>query len=96
MNSTFGTYRDGHVDLDSTVDWPEGSRVAVSPKSERVGMRESEWPDSDEGRNVLLKRMEQMEPLELTVEDEIEIPAARGAVREASINAVRRQMDGDR
>jgi len=73
MSSTSGTYRDGHVDLDSMLDWPEGSRVTVSPMSESIGMRESEWPDNGEGRDALLRRMEDIEPLELTAEDETAI-----------------------
>jgi hypothetical protein len=32
MNEVFGIYRDGHVELESIVDWPNGLSVAIVPQ----------------------------------------------------------------
>ena len=84
-----GTYHAGRVDLDKDVDWPEGCRVRVALE---YGLREGDWPDTPENRAEILRRMEAIEPLELTAEDEAEIAAARTAVREVTLAAVRKQM----
>ncbi len=86
MSRVLGTYRDGRIVLDSTVDWPDGARVAI------VAPAEPEEPDSPEARAEWLARVDAVQPLELSPEDEAEIAAARAAVRQASLEAVRRQM----
>ena len=65
-----GTYRGGRIELDESVDWPEGRRVSVVAESATLGLREEEWPDTPENRAEILRRMEAVEPLELTAEDE--------------------------
>ena len=92
MNVVHGTYREGRVDLDAAVDWPNGSRVAVLPSNDSVGLVESDWPDCPETRAALLQRLDAIEPLELTPADEAETRAAREAVRQASVRAVRERM----
>ena len=92
MNVVHGTYREGRVDLDAAVDWPNGSRVAVLPSNDSVGLVESDWPDSPETQAALLQRLDAIEPLDLTPADEAEIEAAREAVRQASVRAVRERM----
>lgn len=84
-----GTYHAGRIDLDKQVDWPEGCRVRVALE---YGMREEDWPDTPENRAEILRRMEAVEPLEFTPEEEAEIEAARAAVREVTLAAVRKQM----
>ena len=84
-----GTYHAGRVDLDKQVDWPDGCRVRVALE---YGMREEDWPDTPEELEALLKRMDSFEPVEFTAEDEAEIEAARAAVREVTLAAVRKQM----
>ena len=92
MNVVHGTYREGRVDLDAPVDWRNGSRVAVLASNDSVGLVESDWPDSPDRRAALLQRLDAIEPLELTPADEAEIGAAREAVRQASVRAVRERM----
>ena len=92
MNAIHGTYRNGHVDLDTPVSWTEGARVTVLAPEERIGMTEAEWPDTPEGIAELIARIRTIEPLDITPEEEAEIRSAREAVREVSIEAVRRQM----
>lgn len=92
MSTIHGTYRDGRVELDSPVDWPNGSRVALFPENGHVGLQEADWLDSPQSRAALLARIDAIEPLELTAQDEAEIAAAREAVRKASMRVVRKQI----
>ncbi len=95
LDIVHGTFRNGRVELDEPVDWPDGSRVEVSAESESIGMREEDWPQTPEGIAALVARMEAFEPLEFTPEEEAEIAAARQAVREVTIAAVRKKMGLD-
>ncbi len=92
MSTVTGTYRQGQVQLDTPVDWQEGVRVRVVREEEAVGMREEDWPTTPEGIRELVARMEALEPLELTPEDEAEIEAARAEVKRVTLEAVRKQM----
>lgn len=92
MDQMTGTYRGGLVVLDAPADWPDGTRVVVKQPSEMRGLSEEEWPTTPEGVAALLQRIDAIEPLELTPEDEIEIAAAREAVRQKTLEAVRRKM----
>ena len=96
MSALEGTYRQGHIVLDQRVDWAEGTRVIVERRSEH-GLLEGVWPDdgSPEGQAEILRRMEALataEPLELTPEEETEIVSAREVVRQATLEAVRKEM----
>lgn len=93
MTTISGTYRDGRVDLASPVDWPDGLRVEITvPVEEHIGLDEADWPTTDEGRAELVARFEAIGPLVFTAEDEAEIESARQAVREITLEAVRRKM----
>ena len=95
MSVVHGTYRGGHVDLDDPVDWAEGERVAIHRGSSEWGMTEADWPDTPEARADLIARMKEIEPFELTPEEQAEIAAAREDVRKVTIDAVRKQMGLD-
>ena len=43
-----GTYHNGRVELDDSVDWAEGRRVSVAIAADSLGLRETDWPTSDE------------------------------------------------
>lgn len=87
-----GTYRAGRIELDSPVDWPDGARVAIVPADNAFGLSESVWQDTPAARQKLLADLDAAEPLEFGPQDEAEIAAARAAVRQASLEAVRKQM----
>lgn len=91
-NEVPGTYREGRVDLDGAVDWPDGSRVSVIPALRAVGLREAEWADTPENRAVLLARLDAIEPLVVTPHDEARVTEALEASREISIRRVQEQM----
>jgi hypothetical protein len=93
MHMVTGTYRDGKVELDQVVDWPDGMRVTVAeedPADELL--REEDWPDTPEARDEMLRRVEEFEPVILSLREEAEIAAARQAVKQYTIEAVRKQM----
>ena len=92
MSPVFATYREGRIILDEPVNWPDGSRLAVFPAAAMTGLVESQWPDSEETRAAVVERIDAIQALELTEEDEAEIAASRQVVRQASIEAVRKQM----
>ena len=65
MQKALATFRDGRIEIDNGVDWPEGTRLEVLP-IESVGMNEADWPTTAEGIAELLKRMDDCEPLEMS------------------------------
>ncbi len=84
MSTVKGTFRNGQVVLDEAADWPDGSRVVVEPVVEvaTVGIREEDWPETPDGIARHLALMDQIEPLELTPEEEADWQAARQAQKE--------------
>ncbi len=103
MSIIHGTYKHGHVELDSPVDWPEGVRVGIlSPKEveenldkngdEPLGMTDADWPTTKEGIEALIAEWNAMEPLALTPEDEAEIEAAQKWIDDYSRAAVAKDM----
>ena len=101
MSIIHGTYKSGHVELDSPVDWPEGVRVDILPSSlncegaendEDYGMDERDWPTTKEGIEELIARMDAREPVEYSDKDLAEIEAARKWFGDCSRAAVARDM----
>ncbi len=73
MTALQGTIENGQIILDAPASLPEGTRVEVLPiEGARpiLGMREEEWPTTDEGIAALLARMDQVEPGWLSPEDD--------------------------
>ncbi len=76
MNALKGTVKNGQIVLDEPADLPEGTRVEVVPAEAgrpTLGMREEDWPTTPEGIAALLKRMDEVEPLEMTPEEEADL-----------------------
>ena len=102
MSIVHGTYKSGHIELDSPVDWPEGYRVEIIPMPkdgsshdgfrESFGMREEDWPTTKEGIEALLAEWDAIEPLEFTPDELAEMEAAQKAMNEYSKQMVARQM----
>jgi len=95
MDTILGVIRGGRVEFDTPIRLPDGTRVRVVPadKDKDEGfIREEDWPTTPEAIEALIRRMESIEPLILTPEDEARIAAARAAVREVTLAAVRKQM----
>jgi len=84
MNAFSGTVLDGQVILDEPACLPEGTRVEVVPvgQTTTTGMREEDWPTTQEGIAALLARMDSREPLEMSAEEEARWQATRQAQKE--------------
>jgi hypothetical protein len=73
MNVITGVVRNGQIVLDAPPNLPEGTRVEVVPVEQTrptLGIREGDWPTTPEGIEALIARMEQIEPLLMTPEEE--------------------------
>jgi hypothetical protein len=92
MDPIFATYHEGQIELDSAVDWPEGVRLAIYPATEPLGLDEATWEDTPDARAALLKKMDALEPLELTDDDRRLIDEARAESKRVTIEAVQQQM----
>jgi hypothetical protein len=103
MSEVQGTYRDGHVHLDSPVAWPNGIRVEISPipKNETPMAQpsqggdwgiEDDWPDTPENRAEILRRIDAVEPLEMTPAEVTEWQAMLQWFDEHSREVVKRDM----
>jgi hypothetical protein len=99
MTHVEGTYRGGNIQLDSLLDLPEGSRVQVAvavgdaavPKThDQLGLDEATWVDTPENRAALRASMEAYEPLVMTLEEEAEWNATREAVKQYTIEKMKR------
>ena len=62
MSTVPGRYYDGKVILDTPVNWADGAPVQVSPRAEKIGMTEAEWPTTPEGIQELIDKMWTFEP----------------------------------
>lgn len=82
MQAIKGKYRDGKIILAEKADWPEDTEVLVEPVAPTIGMREEDWPTDAEGIAALIARMEKIEPLLMTPEEEAEWHAALKAQKD--------------
>jgi hypothetical protein len=79
-----GTWKDGQVILDEPADWPEGCKLQVAPigrPSDQIGIPDDQWPKDLQGIAELLKRVDQIEPFEMTPEEEADWLAWRRKMR---------------
>ncbi|MEK6256973.1 MAG: hypothetical protein AABP62_00010 [Planctomycetota bacterium] len=72
MSIVIGTVHEGRVHCDEVVEWPEGTRLRIEPlpPTEVVGLRDEDWPCDPAGIQALLARMDTIQPLVTTPEDE--------------------------
>jgi hypothetical protein len=73
MSAIQGTVRNGQVVFDEPIELPEGTRVAVLPVEAVpavIGMREEDWPTTNEGIAALMARMDTVGPGWLSPEDD--------------------------
>lgn len=103
MNEISGTFRDGHVELNAAVDWPEGTPVTVQAQSlpsaaepaddwrDNWGV-DDDWPDTPENRAEILRRIDAVEPLKMSPEEEAEWHAMLDWFGNYTLEAVKRDM----
>lgn len=98
MHPILGTYRDGHVDLDAPVSWPEGTKVEVAPASrsdrplQTLGLDERTWVETPENRAALIASMESYDPPEMSDEEWAEFEAGLKWIGDYTKEAVRKEM----
>ena len=87
MSAIKGTWKHGQIILEESADWPEGTELLVEPVPQEatLGIREEDWPTDPQGIAKHLARMDQIEPLEVTPEEEAAWQAARKAQKEYEI-----------
>src|SRR3954470_9765905 len=87
MNAIKGVVKDGRIVVAVPAAGREACEVVIEPvpARPRYGMREEDWPTTPEGIAALLTRMDQIEPLEMTPEEEVELAAWRQTVKEYHI-----------
>ena len=90
MNEISGIFRGGRVELADAVDWPDGTPVMVHPhrpdaQPELAGDWRDHWgidddlPDPPENRAEILRRMDAVQPLEMTAEEQAEWQRSRSS-----------------
>jgi hypothetical protein len=79
LNAIKGVFRNGQIVMKEPVDWPEGTELRIEPADEPTsyGLRDEDWPTTPEGIARHLALMDQIQPLEMTPEEEAEWEAAR-------------------
>ena len=91
------TWKNGQVVLDEPADWPEGCRLQVAPirqPTELVGIPDDQWPRDPQGIAELLKRMDQIEPFEMTPEEEADWLAWRQKIKEYELANFSKRIEG--
>jgi len=92
-----GTWRNGQVMLDEPPDWPEGSKLrvaAISRATETMGIPDDQWPTTPEGIAELLRRMDQIEPFDMTPEEEADWLAWRQKTKEYEKATFNKRIEG--
>ena len=87
MNTVIATWKNGQVMLEQPADWPDGTKLRVEPCDQELplGIPDENWPTDPAGIARLLARMDQIQPLVMTPEEEAEWQAARKAQRELEL-----------
>jgi hypothetical protein len=87
-----GVFRNGRVEIEGTVDWPEGSRVVVSLNPDATKFNSDDRLLTPEETEELIHRMESFEPVVLTEREEHEIAEWRAEMKRFNVEAMRRKM----
>jgi hypothetical protein len=69
MEKALATFHNGHVELDAAVSWPEGTRLEVIPAKTKLGLDESEWPETPEEKEEWCAWLASLEPFDMTPEE---------------------------
>jgi len=81
MNAIVGTVKNGRVEVEAPVDWPEGSPVRVELGLNGHAQDDDDRPETPEEIEAKIRRLEAIEPW-MTLEEEAAWQADRKAYRE--------------
>ncbi len=90
--SQTATWKNGQVILDGPADWPEGCKLrvaAISTPAEPIGIPDDQWPRDPQGIAELLKRMDQIEPFDMTPAEEVGLGGLETEARRVRAGQVR-------
>jgi hypothetical protein len=87
MRPITATWKDGQIQPDEPVDWPEGCRLSIEPVEfeTEIGMREEDWSNTPEAIAEWLRWYDSLEPLEFTPQEEADISAWRKKVKDYTL-----------
>ena len=82
-----GTWKNGQIILDGPADWPEGSRVVVTPEEpqEVFSMTEEEQSNDPAAIARWLAEYDAIPPWRMTSKEEADWQAARQAVKDYTV-----------
>lgn len=67
MEKSLATFRNGQVEFDHAVHWPDGTRLEIAPAAQkRLGLDESDWPKTPQQRADWLEWLKNLEPFDMT------------------------------
>ncbi len=92
-----GIWKDGQILLDAPADWPEGCKLKVFPiggPGESIGSPDDQWPSDPQGIAALLERMDQIEPFEMTPEEEADWLAWRRKCKDYELTNFDKRVEG--
>ena len=94
MSAIRGKYINGTVVLETPADWPNGLEVVVRFLTRQAdGLRDNDWPNSPEGIAALLARMDQVDLLETTSEENANMDAGSEAIDDCTIVDTNKVID---
>jgi hypothetical protein len=85
MDAILSVVKNGRIMVDAPPDWPEGSPVRVELGLNGHAKYEDERPETSEEIEEKIRRLEAIEPLEMTPEEEAAWEADRKAQKEFEI-----------
>jgi hypothetical protein len=79
MDTIKAIVKSGRVELSVPSDWPDGTEVIVRPvmREQTFGIREEDWPQTDDARAEWLRWYDSLEPLTFTAAEQEAWTAAR-------------------
>lgn len=84
MNAILSVVKNGRIEVDAPPDWPEGSPVRVE-LGVNGNATDDERPETPEEIEAWIHRFREIEPIELTPEEEASWETARKAQKEFDI-----------
>jgi hypothetical protein len=85
MNAILGMVKNGRIEVDAPPDWPEGSPVRVELGMNAQAKYDDERPETHEEIEARIRRFREIEPIEMTPEEEAAWKAALAEQKEFDI-----------
>ena len=76
MNAILGVVKNGRIEIEAPLDWPEGSPVRVELGLNARSLYDDEKPETPEEIEEWIRRFREIEPIEMTAEEEAAWKAA--------------------